>query len=151
MALAAIIGAALLSAVSGGLKLSEKAQRRAGASVALLSQDDRIRAAVGQVRIPYWERSAEIEREGNDLVIPWFGGTKERTLRIGIREKRLFMEADGIVSTFEGIENPELRPLPSGTAPLALEIVYEAEGRALRILAPFGAHPLGAGPPGDGE
>ncbi len=145
MALAVIIGGALLSGVSGALALAGSAQRKAGASVVLLKTDDRLRAAVGQVRIPYWQRSAKIERDGNDLVIPWFQGMKDRTLRVGLRDDRLFMMADDVVTRFERIENADIRVLSTnGAMPVGLEIAYTLEDRDVRIVAPFGAHPLGA-------
>ncbi len=151
MALTAIVGGALLSGVSGSLALVDKARRRAASSIALLKTDDALRAAVAQVRIPYWERSARAVRDGDDLLLPWFQGVKGRKLRVGVREGRLFMEAGGTLTRFDGIEDPEIRALPSAGSPAALEISYTVEDRAVRLLAPFGARPLGAGAFGAGR
>jgi hypothetical protein len=61
----------------------------------LLRADLRIRAGLGAVVIPYWERGTaviQVLRDGEEIIIPWYGGIREHTLGFSAGGGRLVME-----------------------------------------------------------
>jgi hypothetical protein len=142
----------LLSSSTG---LFTRARDRILTAVTLIRADTRIRAGIGAVVIPYWERRPGIIQTpaGEEIIIPWYGGIREHTLSFRIEEGRLVMEtrdhrgqersiiwesADRIAMTLLEDENQIFR---------GIGFSFTRSGSTFHSLAYFSCTPLAGGGP----
>jgi hypothetical protein len=125
-----------------------------------LEFDKTIREKAGNVIIPYWERNltafafhGERDLSGAVLEIPYYGGARERILRLSIdRDKRLGLENGGDGEAWEYYNSPkdlmvaDIDILRDGEGrPLALKLNFKYRNQSFYTLAPFAAFPVKRG------
>lgn len=89
IAIIAAAGAMLAMASSVAFRTLIKTHDGVITSADCLSTDAAIRAAVGRVRIPWWESRAKAELSAEGVTIPWLDGIKENTITLSVVDGHL--------------------------------------------------------------
>jgi len=139
-----LVAASAAFAFFSGIRAWAKNGEAIAVTSAALKADDSIRAACRSVRIPYWARSASLERDGDSWSIPFWKGSNEDALTLAPGDEGLVIGTPGETRALAGTELVSVTALPeSGEVLRGVEVRYRVRGREFATIAAFGSSPIG--------
>ncbi len=152
-ALAAILllgvaGAAALGAASSGIRAFGAGREAAVSAARVLAFDDALRERAREIRVPYWERRAGIDKGAGAAGINYWMGRKDKRLEISDSGAGLALSTPRGTRTFPGIRLKGVFPEPEGEGPArGIRVEYSAGEREFSSTAEFGSWALGEDEP----
>jgi prepilin-type N-terminal cleavage/methylation domain-containing protein len=161
LAALAVLSVAGLSVIAGAnivINALDTAKTRAVFTARLLYADERLRRAVGEIAIPYWEQAGyttaklAMSAHGNTLELPWYQGKRDAVLRLYQRDTTLVLDIvthEGCESIIlhEGIESVELGlMLNADEQPCGMTMKLRMNSVEYHCLAAFATQPQGGRP-----
>ncbi len=150
MAVMSILGLAVWTAVTVGLRTAGRFHDGALANARLLLLDDRLRESVGRVRVPWWIARPVVEATAGTWSIPWLNGDPDGKLVISWHDGTVWIDDGQYVSRHPGITGAVVQPgLEDRDAALGITLTaVRSDKTAVRIVARYGSAPV---PPREGR
>jgi prepilin-type N-terminal cleavage/methylation domain-containing protein len=146
MAIMSILGLAVWTAVTVGLRTAGRLHDGALANARLLLLDDRLREAVGRVRVPWWIAEPAVETAPGAWSIPWLDGEPDRKLVISWHDEAVWIDDGQYVSRHPGMTSVVVQPgLEGRDAALGITLAaVRSDTTSVRIVARYGSAPVPA-------
>ena len=115
-------------------------------AISTISLSDRaLRNFAQEVRIPFWERHCEFETSDDSVVIPWYRGIRDQTLRLEAAEHSLSItgtsaEGEKKIIVLRGMDEIAIKPIaPDGEKATGIEVSWKSGGQEYRSILSFGS------------
>jgi hypothetical protein len=146
MAILSILGLAVWTGVTVGLRTAGRFHDGALANARLLMLDDRLRESAGQVRVPWWIAEPTVESAANTWSIPWLNGDPSQKLVISWHDGALWIDDGHYVSRHAGITSAIVEPgLEGKDAALGITLTtVGADRSSVRFVVRYGSAPVPA-------
>ncbi len=147
VALIALAGAIMLGISAVSIRSLAASKNAASVSANALAIDGALRAAIGRVRVPWWERRFAVTEGDSRASVAWLDGFPDRELSVSESGGHLVMEESGrgiLYRSGAEIDSLSVETLrdPGGFC-AGLEIRYGVGGTAFTCVAPFASRSLG--------
>jgi hypothetical protein len=140
------LGVGAWYAVGVSLRLAGRLRDGMLANVRLLRLDDRLRGLAGRVYLPYWAPDGIVRIGDGALSVPYLDGDSKKELNVTFREGILTVGDGGMATRYAGFQHVELSAATDDSNhQCGVTVLLDSrDGKAVRIVARFGATPLGS-------